>query len=406
MAFANTVKFTAGNSGTPDFSDGTAGSTFRNLSGGAVSGQTYSYRAVNGTEWENGQGVYNGTTLARTTIFESSTGSKVSFTAAPTVILTPLKFDLDADQQRQNALLNMANLSKALGSSLRVLETFADGYKGTDGINAGASSNVDTSHTAASGYVGPAIVPTTTQIGSNPTSSISLSGGYVVIDRSVALTTGWMLTKIGIYLSGAQTVTLKVAKRNSSGNYDFPVSQSLVHPGGGWADLTLSSPYTVPSGGNYYVAVYANGTVNLGATAALRAYKTPGDATGSGVAGFTEDTATLPVMRVVHDPLPQNMTLATAAQTADASVANGRVLLEIDPIDSTALNTDLTVEVTCDGGSHWATATLASLGKGQDGRTVVETADTACTAGTSFAARIKTLNNKSVNVYKAAVAVH
>lgn len=101
MAFANTVKFTAGSSGTSDFSDGTAATSFRNLSGGAVNGQTYSYRAVSadGSQWENGQGVYTSGSpgsIARTTIFESSTGSKVSFTAAPTVWLTPLKADLDA----------------------------------------------------------------------------------------------------------------------------------------------------------------------------------------------------------------------------------------------------------------------------------------------------------------------
>jgi hypothetical protein len=101
MAFADTVKFTAGSSGTSDFSDGTALTGFRSLSTGAVSGQTYSYRAFSAdlSQWENGQGVYTSGspgTLARTTIYESSTGSKINFTTAPVVILTPLKSDLDA----------------------------------------------------------------------------------------------------------------------------------------------------------------------------------------------------------------------------------------------------------------------------------------------------------------------
>jgi hypothetical protein len=102
-----------------------------------------------------------------------------------------------------------------------------------------------------------------------------------------------------------------------------------------------------------------------------------------------------------------SMTLVTTMQTTDASVSNARVLLEYDNSDSPAINTDLTVEVTCNGGTNWTAATLSSVtAYGQGGRKVVETADTACTSGTSFAARIKTLNNKNVPIYGAAVSVH
>lgn len=103
----------------------------------------------------------------------------------------------------------------------------------------------------------------------------------------------------------------------------------------------------------------------------------------------------------------QNMTLVTAAQTADSSVSNGRALLEYDNTATPTLNTDMTVEVTCDGASNWAAATLSSVTSySQDGRSVAETADTACTAGTSFAARIKTLNNKDVPIYGVTLTVH
>lgn len=100
-----------------------------------------------------------------------------------------------------------------------------------------------------------------------------------------------------------------------------------------------------------------------------------------------------------------NMTVVTTAQTADASVSSGRVLMEIENLTINTLNTDVTAEVTCNGGSNWATGTLASVGFGQGGRTVVETTDTACTSGTSFAARVKGLNNKGANVYKLTVTV-
>ena len=93
------------------------------------------------------------------------------------------------------------------------------------------------------------------------------------------------------------------------------------------------------------------------------------------------------------------MTLVTTTQTSDATVSNGRVLMEIDPISSITLNTDVTAEVTCDGGTNYTTGTLTNVGKGQAGRTVVEATGISCTAGASFAARIKTLNNKNVNIY-------
>ena len=53
-----------------------------------------------------------------------------------------------------------------------------------------------------------------------------------------------------------------------------------------------------------------------------------------------------------------NMTVVTTAQTADASVSTARALVEYNPVDSITLNTDLTIDVTCDGGSNWTGGTL------------------------------------------------
>jgi hypothetical protein len=84
-----------------------------------------------------------------------------------------------------------------------------------------------------------------------------------------------------------------------------------------------------------------------------------------------------------------------------------RVLLEFDNSASPTLNSDLTVEVTCDGGTNWTTAALSSIStNGQGGRKIAETVDQACTSGTAFAARIKTLNNKNVPIYGVSLTVH
>jgi hypothetical protein len=104
---------------------------------------------------------------------------------------------------------------------------------------------------------------------------------------------------------------------------------------------------------------------------------------------------------------PGNMTVVTTAQTVDSSVSNGRVLLEYDNTATPTLNTDLMVEVTCDGGAHWTSAALSGVSAySQGGRAVAETVDQPCTAGTSFAARIKTLTSKNIPIHGVSLTVH
>jgi hypothetical protein len=264
-------------------------------------------------------------------------------------------------------------------------------------VPAGATSNytVDTTN----GFVGP--TSTTTTINNNSTTGSS--GLNIYIDRSGGPANNEVVTAIGVYSTAAATFTVKILKENSSTSFDVVVSESFSHPGGGFVDHTLTSPYTVPGSGTYRLGAYVGtATHNLTGNVA-RSVIASDAAVGT---GYAATAATNPVFPYRYTTAPNNMTVVTTFQTADASVSNGRVLLEIDPIDAVTLNTDLTVELTCDGGANWAAGTLSSIGKGQGGRTIVETADTACTAGTSVAARIKTFNHKSVNIYKTTVSWH
>ncbi|MCP3392051.1 hypothetical protein NLM27_24990 [Bradyrhizobium sp. CCGB12] len=130
------------------------------------------------------------------------------------------------------------------------------------------------------------------------------------------------------------------------------------------------------------------------------------DSDATGTSTLTEDSAAgVFPLRYTIQIVVNNMTAVTTAQTADSSVSNARVLLEFDNgFANPTLNTDLTVDVTCNGGTNWTAATLSVVTNyGQGGRKVVETADT---AGTSFAARIKTLNNKYVPIYGLSTSVH
>ena len=99
------------------------------------------------------------------------------------------------------------------------------------------------------------------------------------------------------------------------------------------------------------------------------------------------------------------MTAVTTAQTPDATVTKNRVLLEYSP-NTITINTDLSVDVTCDG-TNWTAAALVAAGTAQAGHNLAETADTTCGAsGGSFAARLKTFNNKNVQIFKTTVTAH
>ena len=85
--------------GTADFVVSSAVTGYQTpASAGATNGAVYSYRAqsTDMSEWEIGFGAYatGTTTLARTTVVASSTGSKVNFSSPPAVYITALSADL------------------------------------------------------------------------------------------------------------------------------------------------------------------------------------------------------------------------------------------------------------------------------------------------------------------------
>jgi len=109
--FVDVCRFTPASSGTGDFVVSAAVTGYLTPAGAsAVNGNTYHYRAESAdlSQWEVGEGVYTSgtTTLARTTIFFSSSGgAKVSFSAVPQVALTLLAEDLGALQPGQPSLM-------------------------------------------------------------------------------------------------------------------------------------------------------------------------------------------------------------------------------------------------------------------------------------------------------------
>lgn len=145
------------------------------------------------------------------------------------------------------------------------------------------------------------LVPPATVVGSDPPLTAPSSfQNSTFINETTALVNGGTVVSIGLHSTNANTVTMKIVKRNSSTNVDVVVSQSLSHPGGGWADLTLSSKFAVPNAGAYYVGAYfsTNGTLNYNASQTR--LSAASDITGTAQAVTETASASSPSFRAMY----------------------------------------------------------------------------------------------------------
>jgi hypothetical protein len=324
------------------------------------------------------------------------------------------------DSERQNALLALVYQSRACAEYRRVVNLFATGFKGADdtanGIDSGSSNySVD----SAAGFVSPTttagsdVSPTMTSntapspyviSASAEDASGNLGPAWRVSDNSVASGFGWRaVAGAGSWWEIDFGSSTSVASYTMTSRSDSASNQPTA-----W---TLQASATGSFSGEQTIIDTQSGVTWSGGAGEAKAFALSGPENYryyrlafSSVNGGS--SIVLSEIRFFGPASANNMTVVTTAQAADAGVSNGRVLLEYDSSASPALNTDLTVEVSCDGGTNWSFATLSAITSySQGGRKVAETVDTACTAGTSFAARIKTQNGKDVKVYGATVSV-
>lgn len=319
------------------------------------------------------------------------------------------------DPERQNALLTLVYQSRLFAEYRRAVNVFATGFKGANdavnGIDGGASSNymVDSS-------IGKA--------------SPSLTSG-AEISRTDGTTIGNMTERGGIAAvfdgTMSQMAASSAGKTAASGFIGKDYGSGVTHQIGRFLVYAPSnSTYTANGGGTVTIELRGdNSAPSTGAEGTLLH-----SASGTQVSADVHDVSSgivsaafryvwvrlvqsgaaeivVAEVRFFESGATSNMTLVTAAQNADSAVSNGRVLLEFDNTASPVPGTDLTVEVSCDGGTNWTAASLSAVTSwSQGGRGVVESADTACTACTSFAARVKTLNNKLIPIYGLSLSVH
>jgi hypothetical protein len=320
-----------------------------------------------------------------------------------------------SDTDRRNVLLDRVYQSKLMGASRRVIDVFADGFKAVDGIDSGSSSNyvADT----IGGYVIPSASAGTaisdgagTAIG-NMTSSGGLSAAFSgsngkLYANSSTTSVGGAPGYIGKNFTGSpKAIHSATVYATTDLGFDGTAGATTIT----W---TLYGSQTAPS-------TWTDGTI-LGTTGAFA------DATGISKTIASNDKTTkwnyvwfygtttesggageIAIARAYFlPPSYADMTLVSSSQVTDTSKSSARVLIEFGNGASPSLNTDITVDVTCDGGANWSAATLSAVtAHSQGSRSVAETADTACTSGTSFAYRIKTFNNVALPIYGTSISV-
>jgi hypothetical protein len=247
---ADTVWFIAGSSGLVDFSDGANLTGARNMAGGARAGRYYTYRAEHPTDksiWENGYGLWNGTTLVRT-VTASSSGAKINFAVAPVVLLTTMERDWAAvfdamafsgiqvngtgeiDQPNAGALIS--------GINGHFVECWAVNKSGTMVLSAQQTAD------APPGFRSGLVVNVTTAqggIGSGDFAVITHNIEGQRFSRSVFGNAAAQPVSIGFWVKANRTGTYSGALRNSAGNRSYPFSFT-VNAANTWEWKTVTIP--------------------------------------------------------------------------------------------------------------------------------------------------------------------
>lgn len=117
------------------------------------------------------------------------------------------------------------------------------------------------------------------------------------------------------------------------------------------------------------------------------------------ITSITQVTSATARVAFAVETTPANVTLVNAGLTAASAPSTGRISVQAQFVDSATINTDLTAEISRDGGTTWTAVTLTA-GATNANFTMYsgEATISAQPSGTSMKYRVKTLNNKNIRV--------
>ncbi|MBY3255587.1 hypothetical protein HFO09_07760 [Rhizobium laguerreae] len=308
--------------------------------------------------------------------------------------------------------------SRAVGEPVFMGNGLVDGFGGDAGINAGASSGyvLDPSNGRVMNAGNPIQQASVWDIGSL---SSNASGwiGYTVRQRLEAPRIVKSGTKFRLRFKGGPSgATFSAVYAGHAGSAaSFNGSQVAVTFAGGSSTLTLSAneaewsdwmTYTLTAGTAFLVAGQCTAGGSLGRVnptdADFTFYRKAASAeaattVASGYTASANDLLWLEAIEVEQPSTIENIVLVTAPfEFTDFAPTQLKVSGIIEALDALTLNTDVTVEMSRDGGANWTAATMTQL-KALGPKTYFETNIVSVTgqpAGDDIAVRYKTLNQK------------
>lgn len=288
---------------------------------------------------------------------------------------------------RDMAILNAFDIAELLGSTaLSLGSAVVDAFEDQTGIDAGASSGQ--LYDSVQGAFGTSVSTTETDMRSHTNTSYD---AREYVDLFQALSNDVTVEAISVYSTTAFSGQVAVYRSNGSNNYTVMHEESVSHGGAGWQTFTLASPYAVPASGTYYVGCYKpTGSVDV-VTGGGASYLGSAAASSS----FTRDSDDCVPCGFKETVTSSTMTLISVSLTAASTPSTARVVLDHEDLGSSAtINTDVTLEISRDGGTTFTAAVLTELRDAGSGRKayVADVDLTGQPTGTSVKLRGKQLN--------------
>lgn len=284
------------------------------------------------------------------------------------------------------------------GARLNMTGGIADPFDTQTGVDATDSTNE--TYDGTNDWYSPAPL----FVGAAATSgSSAIQADFTLVDRSFAVTNSVTATHFAIFSNTAGSGKIKFVNEDSSTQFDVLRDQAFTHGGTGMEFFAISGGYSVPGSGTVRVAiVWTSGGPIVGTVGSIhpsvsRAFKS-GDVTGDNQSGFTADTGG--ISAIGYAVGVENMTLISEGFTAAAQPSTARLAVQVVENESITVNTDLTGEVSRDDGSTWTAGTLALTSTNGSAKIYEDTDITisAQPSGTTMRYRVKTLNNKDIDV--------
>jgi len=304
-----------------------------------------------------------------------------------------------ADQTaRDGVTINAWEIARIDGlSNQALINTYLDVFTDETGVDNTTSTNE--TYDATGDYYTAGV--TNYDGGHTATGS---GGNGTLVDRSFSVPNDAVISKLAVYnvASGAigSEVKLKILNEDSTTQYDVVVDEALTLDDSWWQEVTLSTPYTIPSTGTYRLGIYIPVNITVtGSTA--RSFTGSVDVTGDNQSGFTADTGNMQILRAIEE---NDMTLVSETITAAATPTEIRALIDVEEIGSATAGTDFTIEVSRDG-TTWTAGTLGTISGDNTARAVyAATIDVSGQpSGTDVKWRFKTLNSKEIRLHRVAL---